>query len=491
LIRFFLFLTLPFLLIGECKKATPNAFKLKIIETEIEVKGKKSSVFDVVGEDGSKIIERREGDCFNLIVENQTSSPTALHWHGVLLPSKEDGVPFVTQKPIDPGSSYPYNFKVIQSGSYYAHSHFGLQEQMLMTIPMVFLPKKYSPHRDIILFLEDFSFKTPREIWRNLRREYVKEAKKLGLEHWMPSFKSSMKKSHDLNDVDYDAFLTNRKTLENPDVYDVEPGETVRLRVMNASTSSQFFIFPGKLKAKLIAVDGNPIHPISFSEYELATAQRIDLLLKVPKEEGAYPVLARGQGTNQQTGLILKTKNAKVPSLSSKTKNVIGAITNSFEKRLRAKEPLKSRKIDRRLRVTLDGNMKDYVWGMNSQVWPQNKPLYVKEGERVEITFVNNTSMSHPMHLHGHVFQVTEIEGKEFKGAVRDTILVMPYQTVKVEFDAVHPGIWAFHCHIAYHLWAGMFTVLQYEGFTPPHFSKKEVFDYSRIYGGYGLSLQL
>jgi FtsP/CotA-like multicopper oxidase with cupredoxin domain len=89
-------------------------------------------------------------------------------------------------------------------------------------------------------------------------------------------------------------------------------------------------------------------------------------------------------------------------------------------------------------------------------------PLPIAEGERVELVMVNQTPMPHPMHLHGHEFQVVEIDGERFSGAVRDTVLVRPRGRVVVAFDANNPGWWAFHCHLLYHLEAGMFTTFRY-----------------------------
>ena len=139
------------------------------------------------------------------------------------------------------------------------------------------------------------------------------------------------------------------------------------------------------------------------------------------------------------------------------------ALTLDLERRLRAAEPLKPRKADRVHTLNLTGEMTGYVWSINNVVWSKDvPPLSVANGERVELIFVNRTPMPHPMHLHGHEFQVVEIDGKRFAGAVRDTVLVPPGRRVVVAFDANNPGFWALHCHLLYHLEAGMFTTLRY-----------------------------
>jgi FtsP/CotA-like multicopper oxidase with cupredoxin domain len=205
--------------------------------------------------------------------------------------------------------------------------------------------------------------------------------------------------------------------------------------------------------------------------FELAVAQRLDLRLNLPAGEGAYPIRAQGEGTTLRTGLVLATPKARIPTLSQQAETVVGALTNAQELRLRAARPLPAKPLDRTLQVALNGDMAKYTWAINGQTWPNITPLQVKKGERVELVFTNQTGMSHPMHLHGHVFQVTEIDGQSFSGATRDTVLVTPRQTVKVQFDAAYPGYWMLHCHILYHQAAGMMTVLQYEGFEDPNYN--------------------
>jgi FtsP/CotA-like multicopper oxidase with cupredoxin domain len=130
------------------------------------------------------------------------------------------------------------------------------------------------------------------------------------------------------------------------------------------------------------------------------------------------------------------------------------ALTLDLERRLRAAEPPAPRKADRIHQIDLTGNMQGYIWSI--------PPLPISKGERVELVIKNKTLMPHPMHLHGHEFQVVEIDGKRFSGAARDSVLVTPGTRVVIAFDANNPGWWAFHCHLLYHLDAGMFTTLRY-----------------------------
>ena len=139
---------------GSCKKVTSDATHLKIIETEIMVNKKSSKVFEITQANGDPALFKTDGKCFNVIVENQTSVPTSLHWHGLILPVLEDGVSYVTQPPIQPGKAQAYNFEIVQAGTFWMHSHFGLQEQKLMSAPLILLPIEKEPYRDVIAFFE-------------------------------------------------------------------------------------------------------------------------------------------------------------------------------------------------------------------------------------------------------------------------------------------------------------------------------------------------
>jgi FtsP/CotA-like multicopper oxidase with cupredoxin domain len=273
----------------------------------------------------------------------------------------------------------------------------------------------------------------------------------------------------DIVEVDYDAFLINYRTLENPDIVKVKPGKKVRLRVINGASATNFFIALGSLEGEAIAVDGNRIRPLCGSQFELAVGQRIDIVVTIPQKGGVFPILARGEGTDRQAGLILTTRETpSLANLSGKAPEKAGALTNAQEMNLHALSPLAKRAVDQRVIIELGGDMANYFWTLNGQSWPEVTPVVVKRGQRVEIIFKNTTSMSHPMHLHGHVFQVTAMNGQPFDGAMRDTVLITPNSSVSIQFDADNPGVWPLHCHVLYHLEAGMFSVVRYEDFIQP-----------------------
>jgi FtsP/CotA-like multicopper oxidase with cupredoxin domain len=192
-------------------------------------------------------------------------------------------------------------------------------------------------------------------------------------------------------------------------------------------------------------------------------AQRLDIRLALPAGEGAYPILALREGAAERTGIVLATKSAPLSKLAVKGEAATRPLGTAFEATLTAAQPLAPRKPDRTLVANLTGDMERFQWSINGKPYGEDTPFHVRQGERVALVMRNRTGMSHPMHLHGHDFQVVEIGARRLSGARRDTVLVPAMGTVTVVFDAVNPGKWAFHCHNEYHMMAGMMTSVQYE----------------------------
>jgi FtsP/CotA-like multicopper oxidase with cupredoxin domain len=467
-------------------RAQPNADNapptvLRIERRSIEVNGKPASVLGVRQLDGTFGIRTEVGKRFRVRLENRIEEPSLIHWHGLTPPWQQDGVPGVSGPPIPPGGSADYDFPLRFGGTFWMHSHQGLQEQLLLAAPLIIRDQRDRPgQQEVIMMLADFSFTSPDQIFAELKKgggmppgamtgaspsaaapANVKGEGKGTMAPGMAMGGTAAKP--DLNDVKYDAFLANDRTLGDPEVVKVEPGGRVLLRVINASSMSAFHVDLGALDGELIAVDGFPVAPVVARRFPIAVAQRLDIRLALPRGAAAHPVLAVLEGDNKQTGIILRAADAPIARIPDTASTASPALTLDLESRLRAASPLKPRKADRIHTLNLTGTMAGYVWSLNNVAWTKDvPPLAIAKGERVELIFVNQTPMSHPMHLHGHEFQVVEIDGKRFAGAVRDTVLVPPRRRVVVAFDANNPGLWAIHCHLLYHLDAGMFTTLRY-----------------------------
>lgn len=265
----------------------------------------------------------------------------------------------------------------------------------------------------------------------------------------------------DINDIEFDAYLANDRTLDDPEVVAVEGNGRVRLRIINAAAATNFTIDLGAIAGDLIAVDGIAIRPLGGSRFPIGIGQRLDIRLDVPAGT-AVPVLALREGAPERTGIILQPKGASVSRLAGAGAGPGPVLDLAFEGRLAAKAPIAPRAADRRVTLDLTGDMERYVWGL--AVDGQNGAIVpARRGERIELALINRTSMSHPMHLHGHHVQVVAIGDRRIAGAIRDTILVPAMAKVTVAFDAENPGRWAFHCHQMYHLMAGMMTTLEYQ----------------------------
>jgi FtsP/CotA-like multicopper oxidase with cupredoxin domain len=461
--------------------------RLYVREVSLAVLGKQAKVLAIEQDSGVQGFEPQTSSGFNVEVVNQLKVPTSIHWHGLVLPALMDGVPFVSQEPIPPNGKFHYQFPLNQSGTYWMHSHFGLQEQSLGTAPLILWTKEEQAKADeqYVVLLGDFSFKPPSQILQELKAGMkkmkgmsktkgmggMKEARKsqtLVAQKWDDAAQrftaTSLEGELPDTDVKYDALLANRRTLDDPQVFRVKPGHTVLLRIIAGSSATNFFVDTGALTAELTAADGQDILPLAGNFFQLGIAQRIDLLMKIPDQGGVFPIIAQGEGTRQRCGVVLATEGNAVPKVPVEAKFPAAGLDNTQELRLTAKNPLPERSVERSVPCVLGGNMANYSWTINGFAYPNNNSLNVKEGERVEIVMRNDTGMSHPMHLHGHDVQVIEIDGRKVNGAVRDTLIVPPRSTIKVILDANNPGVWAFHCHILYHLAAGMFTVLKYEG---------------------------
>ena len=449
--------------LGPAARAASSAAvtTLTVKTVTIEVMGRRAEVLDVLQPDGTRGLYAIVGQRFRVHVVNRIDRPTLLHWHGLTPPTHQDGVPIVSQPALPSGRFYDYDFPLTESGTYWMHSHQGLQEQQLLSGPLIVADPADSvrSEQDVVLELGDFTFKDPWAVYAQLRRPAPAPST-------APQAGAGMKR--DVNDVNYDAYLINRRSIDNPEVVRIEPRSRVRLRIINGGAATNFTVDLGQLTGTLIAVDGRPIVPMRVNRFGIGIAQRCDVRIETPGP-GAYPIFAVREGDRVRAAVVLATKGASVPAYPAAGSFVAPYNTLAMEERLRAVNPLAPRRPDRTLTVDLTGNMGTYSWTIDTIAWTdalaqsRNYPfLAVKRGERVEVTMRNKTMMTHPMHLHGHSFQVVAVDGRRFPGAMRDSVLVTPKQSVTIAFDAVNPGWWFYHCHNLYHLAAGMATSVKY-----------------------------
>jgi FtsP/CotA-like multicopper oxidase with cupredoxin domain len=469
-------------------ETSPPTTTLKAVKRTLDIKGKAASVYGLIRDDAGHGLILEPGQSFNVALTNQLSEPTLIHWHGLTPPWPMDGVPDKPAPLMKPGETRTYAFPVADPGTYWMHAH-TLQEQNLLAAPLIVHSASDvgKDEQEVVVLLHDFSFTPAEELLARLKKGQGKSGMSMsgmgmggmvemmaGMSHGelmkhmtqmrgtMPGMKPmGTMGGMDLNDIDYDAYLANDRTLDDPEVIPVEANGHVRLRIINGAAATNFTIDTGLLRGELIAVDGQDIAPIGGAMFPIAMGQRLDLQLVIPKEGGAFPVLALREGAVERTGIVLASANAKMAKLATKGASKGPVVTLGLETLLRASQGLVVKPADRAHDVLLTGDMASYSWGV------QNGDIHwVKTGERIEITMHNLSMMTHPMHLHGHHFQVIWINGRPVQGAVRDTVTVPPMASVTIAFDAGNPGIWAFHCHHLYHMASGMMAFVAYEGAT-------------------------
>jgi FtsP/CotA-like multicopper oxidase with cupredoxin domain len=464
-----------------------SPIRLTATSRVLDVNGRAATVFGLAGPTGQGLI-LDPGQRFRVDLTNDLPESTLVHWHGQIPPNDQDGVPDIPMPMLKQGETRSYDFQPL-AGTYWMHSHVPMQEIRLLAAPLIVRSAQdvAAGRQEVTLFLHDFAFKSPEEVMAEIRKghgggghgepaEGEGHSMPSGMDHgamnhgamggnmqgmmknMMPGMMGDMEM--DLNDYDWDAYLANDRTLTDPEVVKVERGGRVRLRVINAAAATVFWIETGEASARLVAVDGHDIQPLDGHRFGLAMGQRLDLELDLPNEAGSWPILALREGARERTGIVLATAGAQIAKIPELAEQEAPAFDTdlSQELRLEARQNLPERAVERSHMVMLGGTMDPYVWTIDGAVWGQHRPIIAKSGERVLLSFHNMSMMGHPMHLHGHVFQVVDINGRKVNGARRDTVYVPPMSMVTVALDAGEAARWMLHCHHMPHLETGMMT---------------------------------
>lgn len=432
--------------------AAGAAIPLRVVKRTLEVNRKPASVFGLLGPGDRPGLTFTEGDDFRVALVNETAEPTIVHWHGLMAPWTQDGVGGKPAKLIAGKESRAFDFPVGTAGTHWMHAH-TLQEQSLLAAPLIVRERKPADEQEVVVLLHDFSFTPPEELLARLKKQGGHGGR------MMTGSSGGMSGMMDVNDIEYDAYLANDRTLDDPEVVAVERKGRVRLRIINGATATAFTIDTGRIEADLVAVDGQPVQPVRGRAFPVVMGQRVDLVLDLSRETGAVPILALRAGALERTGFILAPAGARVEKIATKADRKGPVPDSAFEANLKPLAPLAKRAADRRIKSELSTSMMSYAWSQSGF----ERDVRIRKGERIEVAMFNHSPMAHPMHLHGHRFQVIEIDGKRVDGAVRDTVNVRPMGRVTLAFDADNPGTFAFHCHHLYHMASGMMGFFAYD----------------------------
>ncbi|MDQ2706490.1 MAG: multicopper oxidase family protein [Actinomycetota bacterium] len=397
---------------------------------------------------------------------------TTVHWHGLAIRNDMDGVPDVTQPAIEVGATGSYELTLPHPGTYLYHSHVGVQRDRGLVGPLIIDDPNDAARYDVefIVVLDDWidgiNGATPDSTLADLRRTGMRMGGMSGMSgmggmHDMGGMSGSTSAvGADGGDVSYPHYLINGRVAAAPETLVARPGQRARLRLINGAADTAFRIALADHQLEVTHTDGFPIAPTVVDTVVLGSGERYDALVTLG--DGIFPLVASAEGKQGAARALVRTNSAaSAPPSSAMPDQLRGKLLAYSELRADSAVALPSRKPDRTHRLALTADMARYVWMINGKTFGQHEPLTVRQGERVRLVMSNQTMMYHPMHLHGHTFALSDDNHPD--GARKDTVIVLPMQTVTVDFDADNPGQWLVHCHQGYHEASGMMTVVSYQ----------------------------
>jgi FtsP/CotA-like multicopper oxidase with cupredoxin domain len=450
-------------LIGTGLAQPARRHSLRATTRTLDIDGRAATVFGLINAAGGLGLTLDPGESFAVDLLNDLAEATIIHWHGQIPPAAQDGVPDLPMPMLTPGEVRAYDFAPLP-GTFWMHSHLPVQEMQMLAAPLIVrsAADRAADRQEVVMFLHDFSFTPAAELLAGIAGSAGHDMASMaesGAEP-MAGMDHGTMAAMDLNDIDFDAYLANDRTLSDPEVIAVEAGGRIRLRIINAAAATLFWIDTGSIPGRLVAVDGHDIQPLTGSRFGIAMAQRLDIEIDLPAGSGAYPILARREGAREQTGIILVTAGAPVTRIDSLAERPAPPFDLGLEQEflLRAAHPLAVLPAATSQTMMLGGSMQPYRWTLDGRTWGEHLPVPATQGQRFELTFHNMSMMGHPMHLHGHAFQVVALNNRRLAGAVRDTVYVPPMAAVTIAIDPGEAARWMLHCHHMPHLASGMMT---------------------------------
>lgn len=545
-------------------------YDLYVRDTLVNFTGKVKQGISVNGQIPMPTLHFTEGDTAIIRVHNKMHHETSIHWHGLIIPNEQDGVPYLTTAPIKSHGTHTFRFILKQNGTYWYHSHTMLQEQVGMYGALVIHKRDAKPQNEEVVLLSDWSDENPHQIerslhyatdWYMVKKNSVQSyAEAIGEGKLKTKFNNELKRMHamDVSDVYYEKFLVNGKDSIERKQY--KPGEKVRLRVINGSASTYFWLTYSGGKITVVASDGMDVEPVEVDRLIIGVSEIYDVEVTVPESGKMAEFLSTSEDRMGSASVWLgsgeKLPAAPLPRLdyfegmqmmndmmtiggkmndmgmnmSLQQMDMNAVMYREFTEPAPSSEPAKmehsmmehsrmgpgemkpvkmgmekmnsgnmdSTKMDhsmpqnpaemvtlnynmlkspakttlpegpvRTLEFELTGNMNRYVWTLDNKTISESDKILIKQGENIRIILKNNSMMRHPMHLHGHFFRIVN-EMDEFS-PLKNVLDIMPMETDTIEFNASEEyGDWFFHCHILYHMMAGMGRIFTYEN-TPPN----------------------
>lgn len=433
---------------------------------EVDLGGTRVTTWTYGGELPGREVRVRRGDLLRARLRNGLPQPTTVHWHGLALRNDMDGVPVLTQPEVAPAATFDYAFTVPDAGTYWFHPHVGAQLDRGLYAPLIVEdpdePGDYD--QELVVVFDDWldgTGRDPDQVLADLLANGMGGMGGMDMSG-MDMGEMAMPRSDllggDAGDVVHPYFLANGRTADAARALDVRPGQRVRLRLINASGDTAFRVGVPGTPMTLTHTDGFPVVPTRAEAVLLGMGERVDAVVEVP--DAVVPLLGLAEGKDGVTQVLLRSGPGAAPDAAAAATALRGSpITPVNDLPAAESVALPVRGPDVVHPMTLGGPEPGYTWTINDRTYDPAVGLPVREGQRVRLRFENTTTMFHPMHLHGHTFQ---IRGAAGAGPRKDTAIVLPGQALEVDFDADNAGQWLTHCHNVYHGEAGMMTVVSY-----------------------------
>lgn len=407
------------------------------------------------------MIRANVGDELAVTLTNQLQKPTSMHWHGIALQNDMDGAePATPNVPV--GQSFTYRFSVPDAGTYWAHPHVGVELDTGLYIPVIVDDPRAPADYDAewIVMLDDWTDgvgRSPQQILDELEKGGMGAMGSMGSMGQMGGAGGSALLGGDPGDVTYPYYIINGRIPDAPTSFTAKPGQRIRIRFINAGSDTAFRVALAGHRMTVTHTDGFPVVPTDVDALLLGMGERYDVI--VTAADGVFPLVALAEGKNGLARALLSTGAGSAPPAGFQPPELNGevGVVDTFTATPEAQ--LKFTKADTEMVADLTASNTAYQWGINGP-FPDNKPLTVRQGQQAVMIFANKTRMWHPMHLHGHTFAVFKPDGS--LGARKDTVIVVPNQTVKIAILADNPGYWPMHCHNTYHAEAGMVSTFDY-----------------------------
>ncbi|MDA1360940.1 multicopper oxidase family protein [Glycomyces luteolus] len=449
---------------------TVREFQLGPVATEVDLGGLVVPTWSYGGQIPGSPIRVNRGEQVKAVVVNGLPEPTTVHWHGLQMRCDADGVPDLTQAPIQPGATYTYQFTAPDAGTYWFHPHMGTQLDRGLYAPLIV----DDPDEDVTWDLEwtvvlddwmDGVTGTPDDVLAELAQgmdmdEVGSDGGHTGhgqaptSDSFLLHGAESDLLGAEAGDVRYPHHLVNGRVPADPEVFAAEPGARVRIRIINAGADTAYRVALAGHRLTVAHTDGFPCEPVEADAILIGMGERYDVLVTL--HDGVFALVAEAEGKNARGRALVRTGTGEAPAADFAPAELTGHVLSYAE--LAPAEPvaLPGKAPDRTIDLELTGSMERFDWAINGRPHDLANPYPVEEGERVRLRFINGDAMWHPMHLHGHTFALADT------GLRKDTAIVLPGQTLEVDFDAVNPGLWMLHCHNLYHGEVGMMAALGY-----------------------------